>query len=80
MTTITMTTLNQRAYASPSTTPRGTQAALTSRIKECIALLSRVIDRQRQRRTLLKLDDHLLKDIGMSRGEAIAEGCKPFWQ
>jgi uncharacterized protein YjiS (DUF1127 family) len=76
MTTITMITLNQQASA----TSNGTQAALTSRIKECITLLSRVIARQRQRRALLELDDHLLNDIGVSRGEAIAEGRKPFWR
>jgi uncharacterized protein YjiS (DUF1127 family) len=76
----TITTLNQQAYATPSATSSGTQAAITSRIKECITLLSRVIDRQRQRRALLELDDHLLNDIGVSRGEAIAEGRKPFWR
>jgi|RhiMetdeSRZDD1v2_1073273.scaffolds.fasta_scaffold00199_52 hypothetical protein len=32
MTTITMTTLNRWTYASPSAMPRGTQAALTSRV------------------------------------------------
>ena len=80
MTTIAMTMLNQRAYASPSATPSGTQATLTSRTKECITLLCRVIVRQLQRRTLLELDDHLLKDIAVSRGEAIAEGRKPFWR
>jgi uncharacterized protein YjiS (DUF1127 family) len=80
MTTITMITLNQQAHATPSAASSGTQAALTSRIKECITLLSRVIDRQRQRRALLELDDHLLNDIGVSRGEAIAEGRKPSWR
>jgi uncharacterized protein YjiS (DUF1127 family) len=80
MTTIAMTTLNRWTYASPSAMPKGTQAALTSRVKECITLLARVIDRQRQRRALLELDDHLLNDIGVSRGDAIAEGRKPFWR
>ena len=27
---------------------------------------------------LLQLDDHLLKDIGMSRGQALAEATRPF--
>jgi uncharacterized protein YjiS (DUF1127 family) len=29
---------------------------------------------------LSELDDHLLKDIGLSRQEAVREGAKWFWQ
>ena len=35
--------------------------------------------RSRQRRQLRRLSDHQLKDIGISRGEAINEADKPFW-
>lgn len=34
---------------------------------------------QRQRRRLLELEDHLLKDIGISRADPLQEGRKPFW-
>jgi uncharacterized protein YjiS (DUF1127 family) len=34
----------------------------------------------RQRRALLRLDDALLKDIGISRVDAFQEGSKPFWR
>ena len=37
-------------------------------------------ERRRQRRALLELNDHLLKDIGIGRGEAYREGSKPFWR
>lgn len=37
-------------------------------------------ERARQRRQLLSLSDHLLKDIGISRADAAAEASKPFWQ
>jgi uncharacterized protein YjiS (DUF1127 family) len=38
------------------------------------------IERYRQRRALLELSDHMLKDIGISRSEAEREGRKPFWR
>lgn len=34
----------------------------------------------RQRRDLLALDDAMLKDIGISRTDALQEGNKPFWR
>jgi uncharacterized protein YjiS (DUF1127 family) len=37
-------------------------------------------ERRRQRRALLELSDHVLKDIGISRSEALQEGRKPFWR
>jgi uncharacterized protein YjiS (DUF1127 family) len=33
----------------------------------------------RQRRRLLSLDDRMLKDIGITRAEAMREGTRPFW-
>jgi uncharacterized protein YjiS (DUF1127 family) len=80
MTTLTMTTLGHQAYATPDIARGVPQATLANRLKACVSIISRAIDRRRQRRTLLGLGDHLLRDIGVSRGEAIAEGRKPFWQ
>ena len=37
-------------------------------------------DRARQRRRLTDLDDHLLRDIGKTRAEALREAGKPFWR
>ena len=37
-------------------------------------------ERARQRRTLLTLDDCVLKDIGVSRTDAELEANKPFWR
>lgn len=34
----------------------------------------------RQRRVLLGLDAAMLKDIGISRADALREGSKPFWR
>ena len=40
------------------------------------------LERYRQRRALLALsaDDALLKDIGISRADAVREAAKPFWR
>ena len=37
-------------------------------------------ERGRQRHALASVSDHLLKDIGFSRGEIAREIAKPFWQ
>jgi uncharacterized protein YjiS (DUF1127 family) len=41
--------------------------------------LHAAIRRWRQRRILEQLDDRALRDIGISRSEALAEAGKPFW-
>lgn len=37
------------------------------------------IDLFRQRRTLSRLDDHQLDDIGLTRHEAEIEAARPIW-
>ena len=37
-------------------------------------------ERASQRRRLAELDGHMLKDLGITRGEAQAEAAKPFWR
>jgi len=34
---------------------------------------------ERSRRELINLSDRILRDIGLTRGEAISESPKPFW-
>lgn len=36
-------------------------------------------DRVQQRHRLAELDDAMLKDIGLSRADAVRETTKPFW-
>ncbi|WP_448208110.1 DUF1127 domain-containing protein [Azospirillum sp. sgz302134] len=38
------------------------------------------VERQRQRRALEAMPDHLLHDIGLSRADAESEADKPFWK
>jgi uncharacterized protein YjiS (DUF1127 family) len=37
-------------------------------------------ERARQRRQLATFNDHMLRDIGVSRADAMAEIAKPFWR
>ncbi len=45
-----------------------------------VALLNVWAYRIRQRRILSELDDLVLRDIGVSRMDAMRESIKPFWQ
>lgn len=44
-----------------------------------VRTVSRWLARSRQRRDLAALDAHLLRDIGVTPGEAAREAAKPFW-
>jgi uncharacterized protein YjiS (DUF1127 family) len=43
-------------------------------------LLARWVDASRSRQTLEDLDEHMLRDIGITRDEAQREARKFFWQ
>ena len=46
-------------------------------------VLQKWLSRHRQRKALRDLaeqDQHLLRDIGLSRAEALREAAKPFWR
>lgn len=45
-----------------------------------LAMVEVWTSRHRQRRALLELNDYMLKDIGLSRCDALCEGRKPFWR
>jgi uncharacterized protein YjiS (DUF1127 family) len=44
-----------------------------------LSALKRMHERWRQRQALLALDDRLLRDIGITRAEAMREAEKGFW-
>lgn len=54
----------------------GAQGFLKRGLREVLGM----IERHRQRRSLAALDDHLLRDVGLSRTEARREADKAFWQ
>ncbi len=61
----------------PALRLRPQAGGLLARIARTIALWH---GRSRQRRSVLNLSDHLLRDIGLTRAEADGEGKKRFWQ
>lgn len=53
--------------------PRGTVLRLVDRLLDWQ-------DRERQRRHLSSLDDHVLADVGLSHSDVEEEIRKPFWR
>lgn len=54
-------------------------AAIPTAFTPLPALLRLWLQRARQRRRLATLDAHLLRDVGLTRQDALAEAGKPFW-
>jgi uncharacterized protein YjiS (DUF1127 family) len=44
------------------------------------AWLRAAVARWRERRVLEEMDDRMLRDIGISRSQALTEANKPFWR
>jgi uncharacterized protein YjiS (DUF1127 family) len=59
----------------------GRRTAITSTVfPRLLAALLRMHERWHQRQDLRELDDHLLRDIGITRAQARREASKPFWR
>ena len=69
----------ERAHATILAFPARTKAA-TIRRYTLFRLITMWVERARQRQALADLDDRLLRDIGMTRGQAMGEFSKPFWR
>jgi uncharacterized protein YjiS (DUF1127 family) len=50
------------------------------RVRRAVQLLLIWRERAQQRRQLECLNDHMLRDIGLTRADVFAEASKPFWQ
>jgi uncharacterized protein YjiS (DUF1127 family) len=58
----------------------GSLLAMTRRVLVgTVEMLLRWQELSMQRRRLLELDAHMLKDIGISRADAVCEANRPFW-
>jgi uncharacterized protein YjiS (DUF1127 family) len=49
-------------------------------IRRAWSVVERILRRQRERHKLLELDNRTLRDIGISREDAVREGGKPMWR
>lgn len=49
-------------------------------IKQYSQRVQQLMTRRRTRRQLLQLDELSLRDVGITRSQAIEEGSKPFWK
>ena len=77
------------SFIVPSLTSRGGAAASSRHGVETyrpvwatrlLLWCARCSARSQQRQALAELDDHFLKDIGVTRQQAIDEAAKPFWK
>jgi uncharacterized protein YjiS (DUF1127 family) len=73
-------------YLRPAVPDRGPAAAagrpadrLRAALSWGILTLLRWQELARQRRALGALSDHMLKDLGLSRADALREAGRPFW-
>ena len=74
----------RRPFGSAGAVSSGGENSAAGLIRRWRHTIARWIARSRQRRALREIaertDDHLLKDMGVSRQEALREADKPFWR
>ncbi len=56
------------------------EARMELKLKDWYLILLQCLERRKQRQQLLRLDDRMLKDIGISRADALKEARKPCWE
>jgi uncharacterized protein YjiS (DUF1127 family) len=79
LSTLTMTVAPSRPFA-PAPRRRGLYRGAGLRLREGLDTLRVWGERARGRQQLRTFDDHLLRDIGITRLQAEAEADKPFWR
>ena len=73
-----MTTMELRKTACRAAP--ATRASGGSLLRAAVEMLFAWQERWEQRQHLKALDDHLLRDMGLSRLDAAREADKPFWR
>ena len=75
-----MNELVEKSQALHPLLERNFTRTLLDSLRRLLRAIDQRFERRRQRLALLALSDHMLKDIGLSRTDAIQEGTKPFWR
>jgi uncharacterized protein YjiS (DUF1127 family) len=55
-------------------------AKLSALLREAVATPHQWAQRRHERRALLQLDDHMLRDIGIDRFQVEEMAARPFWR
>ena len=74
-------TVDNRAHALTRDDPLGfsQRRARRASLWGLLRVFWRWHERSRQRHQLAALDDHMLRDIGLTRGQATQEAARPYW-
>ena len=69
----------------PCTTPQGVGRRVAGpSLRQVLSLVRKILKqwgrRRRERAELARLDDRMLRDIGITRGDVWQEISKPFWR
>lgn len=68
---------SERSGFRPSTGERLSSPGMLVRLAEFVAVAR---ERRRQRLALARLDDRMLRDIGLTTADVEGEVTKPFWK
>jgi uncharacterized protein YjiS (DUF1127 family) len=55
------------------------RSGLGARLTDLVVKVEAMLETYRQRRALLALSDHMLRDLGLSRADAYREATRSFW-
>jgi len=69
---------SERMESKPS--PLAVPSGLGRALRSMLSRLAEWRERHEQRKTLAAMNERMLKDVGISRSDAIRESSKPFWQ
>lgn len=72
--------MDGRRGAPAKTANAGSRTGFTAIVRRALDTLTKWQERADGRRALLSLDERMLKDIGISRADAVHEADKPFWR
>ena len=60
--------------------PRVERRSQSGTFADILVAIIGYIERRRERQALLRLDDRMLRDIGLTRVDVMREADKPFWR